>query len=76
MKQKRIILKEDRKKDMIDKIKKHFMEERDEDLGDLAAQMILEFFVEKLGPDIYNQGLDDAHLYMSEKLEDLYGLQL
>jgi uncharacterized protein (DUF2164 family) len=76
MKESRIVLKDDRKKAMISAIKKYFSEERDEDLGDLGAQMILDFFIEKIGPDIYNQGLDDAHLYMNEKLEDMYGLQL
>jgi len=76
MTQKRIAIKDDRKKAMISQIKKFFMEERDEDLGDLGAQLILDFFLEKIAPDIYNQGLEDAHLYISEKLEDMYGLQL
>ncbi|PLX32957.1 MAG: hypothetical protein C0604_04355, partial [Clostridiales bacterium] len=38
----RIVLKDDRKKAMISQIKKFFMEERDEDLGDLGAQLILD----------------------------------
>ncbi|MBK5252569.1 MAG: DUF2164 domain-containing protein [Peptostreptococcaceae bacterium] len=76
MKESRIVLKDDKKKNMIGDIKKFFLEERDEDLGDLGALLILDFFIEKLGPDIYNQGLDDAHLYLIEKLEDMYGLQI
>lgn len=76
MKESRIVFKEDRKKAMIREIKKYFSEERDEDCGDLGAQLILDFIIEKIGPDIYNQGLDDAHIYLSEKLEDMYGLQL
>ncbi len=76
MKESRIVFKEDRKKAMIREIKKYFSEERDENLGDLGAQLIFDFIIEKIGPDIYNQGLDDAHIYLSEKLEDMYGLQL
>ncbi|HKL10454.1 MAG TPA: DUF2164 domain-containing protein [Clostridia bacterium] len=76
MTEKRIAIKDDRKKAMISLIKKYFNEEREEDLGDLGAQLILDFFIEKIAPDIYNQGLEDAHLYISEKLEDMYGLQL
>lgn len=76
MKEKRIAIKDDRKKAMISSIKKYFMEERDEDLGDLGAQLILDFFIEKMGAEFYNQGLEDAHLFMSEKLEDMYGLQI
>jgi len=76
MKVARIVLKDEIKKDMIGEIKKFFLEEKDEDLGDLGALLILDFFIEKLGPQIYNQGLDDAHLFISEKLEDLYGLHI
>jgi uncharacterized protein (DUF2164 family) len=76
MAEKRIAIDDDRKKALISEIKKYFMEEREEDLGDLAALMILDFFLEKLGPYIYNQGLEDAQAYMSEKLEDMYGLHL
>lgn len=74
MKERGILIKDDKKKAMIRAIKKYFAEERKEELGDLAALLILDFFMDKLGPEIYNQGLQDAHAYMSEKLEDLYGL--
>ncbi len=76
MMKKRIDIKDERKKAMISQIKKYFMEERDEDLGDLGAQLILDFFIEKIAPDFYNQGLEDANLYISDKLEDMYGLQI
>lgn len=60
---------------MISFIKEYFEKERDEELGDLAAAMILDFIMEKLGPIIYNQGIRDSYEYLSDKLEDMLGLE-
>jgi uncharacterized protein (DUF2164 family) len=60
---------------MISAIKTYFLTEREEDLGDLAAGFILDFFIEKLAPEFYNQGIFDSHRYMHEKIEDLLGIQ-
>jgi len=76
MKEKRIKLSKERKKRMTDQIRRFFMQERDEDIGDLAANLILDFIMDKIAPDFYNQGLEDANLYISDKLEDMYGLQI
>lgn len=76
MGEKRIRMTEERRKAMLASIKAYFRQEREEDLGDLGALLILDFFMEKLAPPIYNQGLEDAHRFMNEKLEDLYGLQI
>jgi uncharacterized protein (DUF2164 family) len=72
---KTIKLSKEKRKDMISEIKNYFLEERDEDLGDLAASFILDFFIEKLSGDFYNQGINDAYVYMNERLEDTLGLQ-
>lgn len=60
---------------MVSEIKAYFLEEREEDLGDLAAGLILDFFMDKLAPEIYNQAVYDSHRYMLERAEDLLGLQ-
>lgn len=73
---KRIKLSERNKDDMKRHIKEYFLNERDEDLGDLASELVLDFFVEKLGPYVYNQGVEDAHIYVKDKLEDLFALQI
>lgn len=70
-----ITLTKERREDMISAIKDYFSAEREEDLGDLAAGMILDFFMEKLAPEMYNQGVYDAHQYMAEAAEDLLALQ-
>lgn len=70
-----IELSKEKKAKMIEEIKTYFSKERGEDLGDLAAMLILDFVIDKLGPEIYNQGVYDAHLYMSGAAEDLLGIQ-
>lgn len=56
-------------------VQSYFLRERDEELGELAAGLILDFFIEKIGPEIYNQGVYDSYNYMTEKVEDLLGIQ-
>jgi uncharacterized protein (DUF2164 family) len=63
------------KKRMIEQIKIFFEEERGEDLGDLAAMLVLDFFMEDIGIEAYNQGVRDALRYMSERVEDGYSLE-
>jgi uncharacterized protein (DUF2164 family) len=62
------------KKTAIIEIKQFFEQERDETLGDLASEIVLDFILEKIGPYIYNQAIADVQSYMSEKVEDLYML--
>lgn len=69
----KIIIAEEAKKEMIQAIKTYFLKERDEDLGDLAAYLIFEFFLESLAPHAYNQGIYDAYKYINDKSEDLLG---
>lgn len=65
-----------KKEEMRKEIVNYFYKERDEDLGDLASQLILEFFLEELGPYIYNQGVEDAYVYTKDITEDILGLQI
>jgi uncharacterized protein (DUF2164 family) len=72
---KKIELTKEEKRQIINAIKTYFEKERDEELGDLSAEIIMDFIAEKIGPYFYNQGVRDAQSYLSEKIEDLYGLE-
>jgi uncharacterized protein (DUF2164 family) len=61
--------------EMVAEIKYYFSHERAEDIGDLAAGLILDFIQEKLAPAFYNQGVYDAHTYMQDAAEDLLSIQ-
>jgi len=43
----------------------------EEELSDYRAERLLEFFVHRLGPPVYNQAVQDARGFMLEKLDDL-----
>lgn len=70
-----IKLSKEKRDKMINSIKTYFEEEREEEIGDLASTLILNFFIEELAPEIYNQGIYDAYTYMNERIEDMLGLQ-
>lgn len=72
----KIELSKDKEKHMLNAIKRYFSEERDEDLGDLASTLILQFIIEELGPEFYNQGVYDAHRYMSDRCEDMLSIEM
>lgn len=71
----KIELSKELKRHLIATIKGYFAAERDEDLGDLSAELLLDFFVRNAGPAIYNQAIADAKTFMTEKVEDLYALE-
>jgi len=72
---KKIELSKEKQVHMISMTEDYFSKDRDEELGDLAAMLILDFFMEKLAPEIYNQGVYDSYKYFSEKIEDLLEIQ-
>ncbi len=57
-------------------IKTYFLEERNEELGDLAAYLLGEYLADKIGPYFYNRGIEDAFSYIHDKLEDLHSLKI
>lgn len=62
------VLSPERKKEVISLIQAYFHEEREEELGELAAELIFEFFEKQLGSLIYNQAIDDVRVWFSQKL--------
>jgi uncharacterized protein (DUF2164 family) len=72
----KIKLTKEQRTDMVSSIKKYFRQERGEEIGDLASGLILDFVVEKLAPDFYNQGVQDSYRYMTDRLDDLMAIQI
>lgn len=59
------------REEMISSIKNYFEKERDEELGNLAAGLILDYITEELAPEFYNQGVYDSYKFMTVRCEDL-----
>ena len=54
-------------------IQRYFQENMPEPIGDLPAGLLLNFFIEEVGPAIYNQAIVDAQARMQQRVSDLNG---
>ena len=52
-------------------IQRYFTEELDQQIGDLKAALLLDYFVAEVGPAIYNRGIADAQEFLQERASDL-----
>ena len=68
-----IRLTEERRERMLRSLRKYFAEKLDLEIGKLAADGILDFFVKELGAPVYNQAIQDARAFLQGKLDDLEG---
>ena len=71
-----IKLNKEKKLEMINSIKEYFFNNENEELGDLRASLLLDFFLEELAPEIYNEGISMCYSQLSSSLEDLFALQI
>jgi uncharacterized protein (DUF2164 family) len=71
----KIKISKEKREEMISSIKEYYSKERDEDLGDLAAVLILDFIIDELAAEFYNQGVYDSYKYMIDRCEDLPSIQ-
>jgi uncharacterized protein (DUF2164 family) len=70
-----IELTNEKRADMIVEIQQYFLDKRDEELSNLAAGKILNFFIENLATEFYNQGVYDSYKYMNSRVEDILSIQ-
>ncbi|MEN8184534.1 MAG: DUF2164 domain-containing protein [Myxococcota bacterium] len=66
-----ITLAKDKKKGVIRAIQTYFDEKLDREIGDLGAELLIDFFLKELGPAIYNQAILDSQAFFQDKLIDL-----
>jgi len=59
--------------DAIASIQRYFEENMAEPIGDLPAGLLLNFFLEEVGPVVYNQAVRDAQARMQQRAADLDG---
>ena len=68
-----IKLSDERRVILVAAIQTFFRDELDDEVGELKAGLVLDFFVKNLGPPLYNQAIRDAHGFIQAKLVDLEG---
>lgn len=54
-------------------LQKHFASAFDEKLSDFRAAEVIDLMLRTLGPDIYNQAVQDTRAHLQAKLDDLDG---
>lgn len=54
-------------------IQRYFEENLPEPIGELPAGLLLNFFLEEIGPAVYNQAIADAQARMQQRVTDLNG---
>ena len=55
-------------------IKQFMAEEMDQDIGDLKADLLLDFCLKEVGAVAYNRGIADAQAFLQNRLADLDGV--
>lgn len=48
-----------------------FQNERNEEIGLVAAEEVLDFFLQSMGEDIYRKAIADAKKLLKERIDDL-----
>jgi len=71
IKRKRDLLSKEKRKTCIDEIITFFKQKRNEELGIIAAEDILDFFLQNTGEDIYNKGVEDSKNLLKKRFDDL-----
>jgi uncharacterized protein (DUF2164 family) len=59
---------------VIPSVQKFFREELDQELSEMRARFLLEYFQKEIAPLAYNKGVKDAEQYFRTKTEDLTGI--
>lgn len=64
-------LSDERRAEFVTALQGYFADEFDETLSSFRAEELLTFMLGQLGPSLYNAGIQDARVFLSEKLDDL-----
>ena len=66
-----IELAKDVKKEAIASIERYFAQNKDEKIGNIAAGALLGYFLEELGPLVYNQAVADVQERLQMRVAEL-----
>ncbi len=69
-----IKLSQDATKQLLASIKRDVSENLEQDIGDLKAGMLLDYFLKEIGPTVYNQAITDARAFFQGRVADLEGV--
>ncbi len=65
------LLPDEKRRSTIEAIIEYFQNERDEEVGVIAAENILDMFLQTAGSALYNKGVADANHLLKNRFDDL-----
>ena len=76
---KKIVFDKPERDAIVARIQRYFVDELDQPIGAIPAEVLLAFFTETIGGFYYNQGLADAQAVFAKSIDDIndtiYGLE-
>ncbi|MEJ2482780.1 MAG: DUF2164 domain-containing protein [Gemmatimonadota bacterium] len=66
-------LTDERRAELVSNLQTFFHETFEEEVSRFRAEQVLDFFLGALGPQVYNQAVQDARTFFQRKLDDLEG---
>ena len=70
----RITLADDARERAVASLRRYFADELEQEIGELKAGLLLDYFLEELGPTVYNRAIADARAFFEERAGDLEGV--
>ncbi|BBU63728.1 hypothetical protein MSC49_36630 [Methylosinus sp. C49] len=61
----------DSAKEAVLSLQRYFKENMDNEIGNLVAEGLLQFFVEEIGPIIYNKAVEDVQQRLQARIAEL-----
>ncbi|MDQ8738651.1 DUF2164 domain-containing protein [Paenibacillus sp. LHD-38] len=72
-------LPKEQKEQLAARIQHYFELERSETIGSIAAEQLLDFMIQEIGPHLYNHAINDARKAVLERMQtledELYALE-
>ncbi len=66
-----ITIPDNAKKQALASLKRYVSENLEQEIGDLKADLLLDYVLREIGPTIYNQAIADAKAFFQERTGDL-----
>jgi uncharacterized protein (DUF2164 family) len=66
-----ITFSKEEQRDLIPRIKAFVSQELDQEIGDLQASMLMDFFANSLGHAVYNRAIYDAQALIATKADEM-----
>ena len=66
-----IVFTKDEQRDLIPRIRTFVRDELDQDIGELQASMLMDFFANTLGHAVYNRAIYDAQALIASKADEM-----